>query len=68
MTLLCLAGITLALSSCDAATQTGTERPVESQGGDVNGDGAFNVQTEQGKMTVDQDASLNSVALTMLRT
>jgi hypothetical protein len=67
MIFLCLAGFTLVLSSCDAATDSGTERPVESQGGgDVGGDDAYSVQTQQGETTVDPDASLTSGALTEL--
>jgi hypothetical protein len=56
------AGLAIALSSCGNATETGIEQLIESQGGgdvdlDVDGDGGFSMQTEEGGMTIDEDGN-----------
>lgn len=50
------------LASCAKATETGIEQIVESQSGedvdlDLDDDGSFSVQTEEGGMTVDEDGN-----------
>lgn len=56
------AGLALALSSCGDAAETGIEQLIESQGGgnvdlDLDGDGGFSMQTEEGGMTIDEDGN-----------
>lgn len=57
------AGFALMLTACgDDATESGIEQLIESQGGgdvdvDLNGDGGFSVQTEEGGMTIDEDGN-----------
>ncbi len=56
------AGLALALSSCGNAAENGVEQLIESQGGgdvdlDLDGDGGFSVQTEEGGMTIDEDGN-----------
>lgn len=56
-------GVTIfAMSACGSATELGAEQLIESQtGGDVDldldGDGSFSVETEDGSMTVDEDGN-----------
>lgn len=55
-------GIVIALSACGDATESGVEQLVESQGGgdvdlDLDGDGGFAVQTEEGGMSIDEDGN-----------
>jgi hypothetical protein len=50
------------LASCAKATETGIEQVVESQTGedvdlDVDDDGSFSVETDEGGMTVDEDGN-----------
>ncbi len=57
-----LAGLTLSLTACGSATETGIEKLIESQGGgdvdlDLNGEGGFSMQTEDGSMTIDEDGN-----------
>jgi len=52
----------IVLSSCGKAAELGTEQLIESQSGgdvdlDLNDDGGFSVETEDGSMTVDQDGN-----------
>ncbi len=56
------AGVALALTACGNATESGIEELIESQGGgdvdlDLDGDGGFSVQTEEGGMTLDEDGN-----------
>ena len=56
------AGFALAFSACGDAAESGIEQLVESQGGgdvdlDVDGDGGFSMQTEEGGMTIDEDGN-----------
>lgn len=51
-----------ALSACDSAAESGLERLIESQGGgdvdlDLDGDGGFSIQTEEGGMSIDEDGN-----------
>jgi hypothetical protein len=51
-----------ALAACGNATESGIEQLIESQGGgdvdlDLDGDGGFSVQTEEGGMTIDEDGN-----------
>lgn len=60
--LLGVAGCTLALTACGNATESGIEKLIESQGGgdvdlDLDGDGGFSMQTEEGGMTIDEDGN-----------
>ncbi len=55
-------GVVIALSACGDATESGVEQLVESQGGgdvdlDLDGDGGFAVQTEEGGMSIDEDGN-----------
>jgi len=55
-------GFALALTACGGATESGIEQLIESQGGgdvdlDLDGDGGFSVQTEEGGMTIDEDGN-----------
>jgi hypothetical protein len=57
-----LAGFALTFTACDSATETGLEKLIESQGGgnvdlDLNGDGGFSVQTEEGGMSIDENGN-----------
>ena len=52
----------IVLSSCGKAAELGTEQLIESQSGgdvdlDLNDDGGFSVETEDGSMTVDEDGN-----------
>jgi len=52
----------LGLTACGNATESGIEQLIESQGGgdvdlDLDGDGGFSVQTEEGGMTIDEDGN-----------
>jgi hypothetical protein len=56
------AGFALVLTACGDATESGIEQLIESQGGgdvdlDLDGDGGFSVQTEEGGMTIDEDGN-----------
>jgi hypothetical protein len=54
------AGFAIALSACGNATETGIEQFIESQGGgdvDLDLDGGFSIQTEEGGMTIDEDGN-----------
>ena len=56
------AGFALVLTACGNATESGIEELIESQGGgdvdlDLDGDGGFSVQTEEGGMTIDEDGN-----------
>lgn len=56
------AGFTLAFSACGNAAESGIEQLIESQGGgnvdlDLDGDGGFSMQTEEGGMTIDEDGN-----------
>lgn len=49
-------------TSCSDAAESGIENLIESQGGgdvdlDLDGDGGFSVQTEDGSMTIDEDGN-----------
>jgi hypothetical protein len=62
LTMLGAAGMAIALSACGNATETGIEQLIESQGGgdvdlDLDGDGGFSMQTEEGGMTIDEDGN-----------
>jgi hypothetical protein len=62
LTLLGASGLAIALSACGNATETGIEKLIESQGGgdvdlDLDGDGGFSIQTEEGGMTIDEDGN-----------
>ena len=55
-------GIVLSLTACDNASETGIEKLIESQGGgdvdlDLDKDGGFSVQTEEGGMSIDEDGN-----------
>ncbi len=57
-----VAGLTFGFAACGNATETGVENLIESQGGgdvdvDLNGDGGFAVQTEEGGMSIDEDGN-----------
>lgn len=50
------------LSSCGNAAESGVEQLIESQGGgnvdlDLDGDGGFSIQTEEGGMSIDEDGN-----------
>jgi hypothetical protein len=52
----------VALSACDSAAESGVERLIESQAGgnvdlDLDGDGGFSIQTEEGGITIDEDGN-----------
>ncbi|HSL75106.1 MAG TPA: hypothetical protein VK853_11585 [Ilumatobacteraceae bacterium] len=52
----------VALSACDSAAESGIERLIESQAGgdvdlDLDGDGGFSIQTEEGGMSIDEDGN-----------
>ena len=56
------AGLALWLSACGNAAESGVEQLIESQGGgnvdlDLDGDGGFSMQTEEGGMTIDEDGN-----------
>ena len=56
------AAFALGFTACGNATETGVEQLIESQGGgdvdlDLDGDGGFSVQTEEGGMTIDEDGN-----------
>lgn len=56
------AGVVLSFTACGNATETGVEKLIESQGGgdvdlDLDGDGGFSVQTEEGGMSIDEDGN-----------
>jgi hypothetical protein len=56
------AAFALVLSSCGNATETGLEQLIESQGGgnvdlDLDGDGGFSIETEEGGMRIDEDGN-----------
>jgi hypothetical protein len=56
------AGFAIVLSACGGASESGLEQLIESQGGgdvdlDLDGDGGFSVQTEEGGMTIDEDGN-----------
>jgi hypothetical protein len=56
---LAVAGV-VALSACGSATESGMERLIESQSGgdvDLDGDGGFSIQTEEGGIEVDKDGN-----------
>ena len=60
--LVCAAGFAMGLTACGAATESGIEQLIESQGGgdvdlDLDGDGGFSVQTEEGGMSIDEDGN-----------
>ncbi|HUS42757.1 MAG TPA: hypothetical protein VMY16_08830 [Ilumatobacteraceae bacterium] len=60
--MLSAAGFAIASSSCGNASETGIEKLIESQGGgdvdlDLDGDGGFSVQTEEGGMSIDEDGN-----------
>jgi hypothetical protein len=62
LTVLLAAGFVLALSACGNAAESGVERLIESQSGgevdlDLDGDGGFSMQTEEGGMTIDEDGN-----------
>ena len=62
LTMLSAAGFAIALTSCGNATESGIEQLIESQGGgnvdlDLDGDGGFSMQTEEGGMTIDEDGN-----------
>ena len=49
-------------SACSNAAETGVEKLIEEQGGgdvdlDLDGDGGFSIQTEDGSMTIDEDGN-----------
>jgi hypothetical protein len=55
-------GIVIAFTACGNATESGVEQLIESQGGgdvdlDLEGDGGFSVQTEEGGMSIDEDGN-----------
>lgn len=59
---LAAAGLVVGLTACGNATESGIEQLIESQGGgdvdlDLDGDGGFSVQTEEGGMTIDEDGN-----------
>ena len=59
---LVVAGCALAFAACGDAAENGIEQLIESQGGgdvdlDLDGDGGFSVQTEEGGMTIDEDGN-----------
>jgi hypothetical protein len=52
----------VSLSACGKAAELGTEQLIESQSGgdvdlDLNGDGGFSVETEDGSMTIDENGN-----------
>jgi hypothetical protein len=55
------AGVTVMLSACSDAAETGIEQLIEQQGGgnvDIDSDdGSFSIQTEDGSMTVDENGN-----------
>ena len=56
------AGLAFWLSACGNAAESGVEQLIESQGGgnvdlDLDGDGGFSMQTEEGGMTIDEDGN-----------
>jgi len=56
------AGIALVAASCGGSTESGIEELIEQQGGgdvdlDLDGDGGFSIQTEEGGMTIDEDGN-----------
>jgi len=62
LTIFGVAGLLLALTACGDATESGLEQIIESQGGgnvdlDLEGEGGFSVQTEDGGMTIDEDGN-----------
>ena len=55
-------GIVLSLTACGNASETGIEKLIESQGGgdvdlDLDKDGGFSVQTDEGGMSIDEDGN-----------
>ena len=59
---LAAAGLVVGFTACGNATESGIEQLIESQGGgdvdlDLDGDGGFSVQTEEGGMTIDEDGN-----------
>jgi hypothetical protein len=57
-----IAGFAFGFTACGNATETGVEKLIESQSGgdvdlDLNGDGGFSVQTEEGGMSIDEDGN-----------
>ena len=59
---LVVAGCALVFAACGDAAENGIEQLIESQGGgdvdlDLDGDGGFSVQTEEGGMTIDEDGN-----------
>ncbi len=62
MHVLVAAGCALFFVACGDSAETGIEQLIESQGGgdvdlDLDGDGGFSVQTEEGGMTIDEDGN-----------
>jgi hypothetical protein len=56
------AGIALLAASCGGGAESGIEKLIEQQGGgdvdlDLDGDGGFSIQTEEGGMTIDEDGN-----------
>jgi flagellar basal body rod protein FlgG len=56
------AGIALVAASCGGSTESGIEELIEQQGGgdvdlDLDRDGGFSIQTEEGGMTIDEDGN-----------
>lgn len=54
--------MTLALTACGKASEVGVEKLIESQSGgdvdlDIDSDGGFSMQTEEGGMTIDEDGN-----------
>lgn len=52
----------MASTACDNAAESGIEKLIESQGGgnvdlDLDGDGGFGMQTDEGGMTIDEDGN-----------
>lgn len=59
---LVVAGCAIAFAACGDSAENGIEQLIESQGGgdvdlDLDGDGGFSVQTEEGGMTIDEDGN-----------
>lgn len=56
------AGIVLLASACSGAAESGIEKLIEQQGGgdvqlDLDSDGGFSIQTEEGGMSIDEDGN-----------
>jgi hypothetical protein len=57
-----LGGLALSATACGNAAESGLEQLIESQGGgdvdlDLNSDGGFSMQTEEGGMSIDEDGN-----------